>query len=114
MKHILEPTFVCEHEDYMSIAFCDVSVTPSNTRFVFVKTWHNWWEAVELRNHNLSAVPYTWRMAATWSCLVANELINDFSAQERYCLIADRGNPLDGSGTGDTRTVHSLDHGHFF
>ena len=34
-----------------------------------------------------------------WSC---------WSSKERYCLIADRGNPLDGSGTGDTRTVQSL------
>ena len=30
------------------------------------------------------------------------------AAQERYCLIADRGNPLDGTGTGDTRTVWNL------
>eukprot|EP00913_Durusdinium_trenchii_P033803 g31642.t1 len=43
-----------------------------------------------LENFNLSAVPYTWRMA------------------ERYCLIVDRGNPLDGTGTGDTRTVRVI------
>eukprot|EP00434_Breviolum_minutum_P007151 symbB.v1.2.006312.t1/scaffold354.1/size221495/7 len=45
---------------------------------------------MEYENFNLSAVPYTWRMA------------------ERYCLIADRGNPLDGTGTGDTRTVRVI------
>lgn len=44
----------------------------------------------EYENFDLSSLPYTWRMA------------------ERYCLIADRGNPLDGSGTGDTRTVRVI------
>ncbi|CAE7875776.1 CRWN1, partial [Symbiodinium microadriaticum] len=44
----------------------------------------------EYENHNMSALPYTWRMA------------------ERDCVIVDRGNPLDGTGTGDTRTVRII------
>jgi len=44
----------------------------------------------EYENHNMSALPYTWRIA------------------ERDCVIVDRGNPLDGTGTGDTRTVRII------
>eukprot|EP00931_Biecheleriopsis_adriatica_P055485 TRINITY_DN32821_c0_g1_i1.p1 TRINITY_DN32821_c0_g1~~TRINITY_DN32821_c0_g1_i1.p1 ORF type:complete len:3996 (-),score=741.57 TRINITY_DN32821_c0_g1_i1:75-12062(-) len=44
----------------------------------------------EYTKGNLSSVPYTWRL------------------QERDCVIADRGSPIDGSGTGDMRTVRII------